>query len=169
LTLGYTQTQINAALPVTPDALAMFTNANSGFTPIGNQLVAVFVDVIGGQDLLVYLQIPAGFSSGYWKTHPEEWPVSSIIIGGITYNQDAATEILKSANSKDATLQLAAQLIAAKLNVEYGKTPPVAVASAMAAADTFLVTYPPGSNPTGADRAYALELKNTIVTFNTHI
>ena len=54
---------------------------------------------------------------GYWKTHPEAWPVTSIMIGEDTLTKAQAINVLNNANSKDTTYMLAAQLIAAKLNL----------------------------------------------------
>ena len=106
---------------------------------------------------------------GFWKSHPDAWPVGSLTVGGVTYTKDQALQILKNANAKDATSMLAAQLIAAKLNVFNNACPassPVFDTYAMNDADTFLVAHPLGSNPRGADRTYALMLKDILDGFN---
>jgi hypothetical protein len=102
---------------------------------------------------------------GYWKNHPQSWPVAQITIGGVVYTKtQAINDILKKANAKDATYMLAAQLVAAKLNVLVGG--PVDIQPTIDAADAFLVTHPIGSNPQGADRVYALDLKDELDDYN---
>jgi len=103
---------------------------------------------------------------GYWKTHEEAWPVEEITIGGVTYSKaDAIDTILKQANSKDATKMLAAQLVAAKLNVLSGG--PLSIQGVIDDADAFLVEHPYGSDPKGADRDYALSLKDQLDAYNS--
>jgi hypothetical protein len=105
------------------------------------------------------------FTQGYWKNHPEAWPVSSITIGGVTYTQAQAIAILQTSPEGDATYILAHQLIAAKLNVLNGANGSV-VASTISDADTFLSTHPLGSNPSNPDRAYAIQLAMTLDDYN---
>ena len=72
----------------------------------------------------------------------------------------------RNAKAKDATHMLAAQLIAAKLNVLNGAYASEEVLEAIDDADAFLTAHPYGSNPRGADRSYALALKDTLDDFN---
>ena len=101
---------------------------------------------------------------GYWKNHPGAWPVEQIEIGGVIYSKAEAIVILKAANSKDATHMLAAQLIASKLNILADG--PADIQPVIDAADAFLVAHPYGSDPQGADRAYALNLKDQLDAYN---
>src|SRR5262245_8919416 len=60
-------------------------------------------------------------SHGYWKTHAEAWPVHSLVLGNPvnpahTYVQSQLL-VLLAATGSDASVTLARQLIAAKLNV----------------------------------------------------
>ena len=59
---------------------------------------------------------------GYWKNNPNAWPVESLTLGGQTYNKTDLLNILGTPIGKgtkaDASLILADQLIAAKLNIE---------------------------------------------------
>jgi len=105
------------------------------------------------------------YTVGYWKNHPEAWPVDSLTIGGVTYTQQRLLGILWNAKAKDATSMLAAQLIAAKLNVANG-VDPTSISDTINAADAFLETHPLGSNPRGADREYALMWKDELDYFN---
>ncbi len=104
---------------------------------------------------------------GYWKNHPDEWPVDTITIGWVTYTKDEAINIMKKANSKDVTNQLAAHLIAAKLNVVNGAEHGC-IDETIDAADEFLKAYPVGSDPKGEEREYALSLKNALNEYNNH-
>ena len=56
-------------------------------------------------------------TQGYWKNHPNAWPVSSLKLGTVTYTKDQAIAILKTPVKGNGLVQLAHQLIAAKLNV----------------------------------------------------
>lgn len=102
---------------------------------------------------------------GYWKNHPEAWPVTTLKIGDQTYNQNELLVMLQNAKAKDATYMLAAQLIAAKLNVANG-VDSTSIYGTIEDADEFLTAHPIGSNPTGAYRNYALELKDALDQFN---
>lgn len=78
------------------------------------------------------------FSQGYWKNHPEEWPESALPMKlGTTnyYNKDQLLTIFNTPPRGDASLILAHQLIAAKLNVANGSPVPSEVADAILDAD----------------------------------
>jgi hypothetical protein len=65
---------------------------------------------------------PAGcvFSQGYWKNHPEAWPVTELQLGNTTYTQDQLLAILHQPPRGNGILILAHQEIAAKLNIANG-------------------------------------------------
>jgi RHS repeat-associated protein len=84
-------------------------------------------------------------SQGYWKTHPHVWPVRSLVLGDAanpahTYAKSALLILLYWPAYGDASLILAHQLIAAKLNVANGSNP-APVAAALADADALLGAY----------------------------
>lgn len=62
-------------------------------------------------------QCPVG--QGYWKNTPT-WPVSDLTLGGQSYSQVELIIILNTPVGGDASLNLAHQLIAAKLNAAQG-------------------------------------------------
>lgn len=64
-------------------------------------------------------------SQGYWKTHPEAWPVTSLTICGNTLTQAQLLSILKTKPKGDVTISMAHQLIAAMLNVAAGNSCPL--------------------------------------------
>jgi hypothetical protein len=65
---------------------------------------------------------PSGcvFSQGYWKNHPDAWPVTELQLGNVTYTQDQLLSILHEPVRGNGILILAHQEIAAKLNIANG-------------------------------------------------
>lgn len=63
---------------------------------------------------------PGTGTPGYWKNHPEAWPVDIIEIGGITYTKAEAIASLTSPVRQDKRYTLFASLLCAKLNVLIG-------------------------------------------------
>jgi hypothetical protein len=65
---------------------------------------------------------PAGcvFSQGYWKNHPDAWPVTELQLGNTTYTQEQLLAILREPVRGNGLLILAKQEIAAKLNIANG-------------------------------------------------
>src|SRR5688572_26907655 len=60
------------------------------------------------------------FTQGYWKNHAEAWPVSTLVLGTVSYSQAQLLEILRTPVRGNGLISLAHQLIAAKLNVANG-------------------------------------------------
>nr|MBC7244657.1 hypothetical protein [Chloroflexota bacterium] len=87
---------------------------------------------------------PGTGSSGYWKTHPQAWPVDSITIGGVTYTKDQAIVIMKTTKANDKTYDMFNALVCAKLNIILGNESSC-IANTVAAADNWMVQYPLGS------------------------
>ena len=75
---------------------------------------------------------------GYWKTHPEAWPVEELTIGGETLSQEEALEILNTPPRGDKSIALAQQLIGAKLNLA-GGSDPSCIGDVVGEADAWLV------------------------------
>lgn len=91
--------------------------------------------------------VPTGSGTGtigYWKNHPEAWPVSSLTVGGTTLSKAQALSILGMPVKGDKTIAMAVQLIAAKLNVALGNDSSC-IASTITAADAWLSIYGIGS------------------------
>jgi hypothetical protein len=87
---------------------------------------------------------PGTGTPGYWKNHPEAWPVDEIVIGGITYSKDEAIDLMGSPEKGDKTYTLFRALVAAKLNGLIGNDTSC-VEDTIAAADEWLSDHPPGS------------------------
>jgi hypothetical protein len=84
--------------------------------------------------------MPCPQPQGYWKNHPALWPVTSLMLGSQTYTQAELLKILKTrvgGKGADASLILADQLIAAKLNIANGSDPSP-VAAIISDADSLL-------------------------------
>jgi hypothetical protein len=60
---------------------------------------------------------------GFWKSHLDAWPVSSLTLGSQTYTQSELLSLFDTPVKGDASLILAGQLIAAKLNIANGSNP----------------------------------------------
>jgi len=85
---------------------------------------------------------------GYWKNHAQAWPVSSLTLGTVVYNQTDLLAILNAPVLGNGLVSMSHQLIAAKLNVAAGAAEPAGIVAAIASADSMigaLVIPPIGS------------------------
>lgn len=85
---------------------------------------------------------------GYWKTHPDAWPVEEITIGGTTYSKVEALSLLWLPERGDKSKTLFRSLVAAKLNQLNG-TNTSCVGATMLAADAWMAANPVCSNVRG--------------------
>jgi hypothetical protein len=107
------------------------------------------------------------FTPGYWKNHPDAWPVMELTVGCTTYNQAQLLVILDKPVRGDATIILAHHLIAAKLNVLSGADD--SINSEIMAGDMMLCTYGLYSNPPDPIRSEILGIKNALCAYNEYI
>ena len=82
---------------------------------------------------------------GYWKTHPGEWPLQSMVLGDPafgphSYRQQELLTLLNAPAKGDGSLILATQLIAARLNIANGANAQP-IAGWLARADALLATF----------------------------
>src|SRR5438093_4867898 len=65
---------------------------------------------------------PAGcvFGQGHWKNHPDQWPVTELQLGNVTYTQEQLLASLHEPVRGNGILILAHQEIAAKLDIANG-------------------------------------------------
>jgi hypothetical protein len=82
---------------------------------------------------------PSGcvFGQGYWKNHPDQWPVTELQLGNVTYTQEELLSILHQSVRGNGLVLLAHQLIAAKLNIANG-TDPSCIEQTIADADALI-------------------------------
>jgi len=82
--------------------------------------------------------------SGYWKNHPEAWPSSAIpmLLGTRSYTKTQLLSILNmqvgNGNNADASLKLAQQEIAAKLNLANGSPTAANLPTSLSSADVLI-------------------------------
>ena len=101
---------------------------------------------------------------GYWKTHPELWPVDYLVLGGREYEK-AQLLVMLDYDATDAASSLARHLIATKLDLLVGGEP--SIVPTVERADAFLAANPPGSDPQGAARDEGLAIKELLERYNT--
>ena len=94
---------------------------------------------------------PGTGTPGYWKNHPEAWPVGEITVGGVTYTKAQALDILERPG-KDRTLTMFSSLVPAKLNVMVGNDGSC-VASTIVAADAWMASVGPVGSGSGVHAA----------------
>jgi len=111
---------------------------------------------------------------GYWKTHPAVWPVTTLTLGTVSYTQAQLLAILNTnpgaGTKSDASLVLAFQLIAAKLNLANGLSPclfEATIAAADALIDGRTIPITPKITPNTAEGQQMVSLANTLSQLNT--
>lgn len=63
---------------------------------------------------------PCVLGQGYWKNHPDQWPVIQLLLGNNAYDKEQLLSILHQPVRGNGLVLLAHQLIAAKLNSANG-------------------------------------------------
>jgi protocatechuate 3,4-dioxygenase beta subunit len=116
------------------------------------------VTVAGGQtrtdvDFGYRVTAPGTGTIGYWKNHPQAWPVSTITIGGVVYTRDQAIVLIGTPSRGDKSIDLFKQLAAAKLSVLVGNNPSC-IYQTINSADAWMAAHPPGSNVGGGSAAW---------------
>ena len=87
------------------------------------------------------VQQPGTGTPGYWKNHPEAWPVEQITVGNTTYTKAQAIALLEKPG-KDKTLTMFSSLVPAMLNLLVGNDGSC-VSSTIEAANEWMITYGP--------------------------
>jgi hypothetical protein len=82
---------------------------------------------------------PKGY--GFWKNHADVWPVNWLVLGNVLYEKAELLNLLKTPVRGDASLILAHQLIANKLNL-YNGSEQQPILQTMNEADDLLRQYP---------------------------
>jgi len=95
----------------------------------------------------------APHTPGYWKNHPESWPVNSITIGGIIYTKDQAITLMNAPTKNDKPYNMFEHLVAAKLNVLMG-CDSSCIDEVIADADAWMAIHPVGSGVPAKDPAW---------------
>ena len=151
LEICYDSTCITIQRPSTaPDDVADATiSEGSPDTPQGLSSVLLTGEISGlEKQTLVWFDICEGGNGdclapktpGYWKTHPDAWPVSTLTLGGQSYSMTELLILLWKPVKGDASIILAHHLIAAKLNIAEG-TDPAPINDTITSADSLLSGY----------------------------
>ena len=82
---------------------------------------------------------------GYWKNHPEAWPVEEIEIGGVIYSKADAIEAMDQPIKKDKTYTFFKAVVAYKLNILNGSDPSC-IGGWITSADIWFMDHPLGSD-----------------------
>src|SRR5262249_47856752 len=138
--------------PVGPQGLAITPDGTRAYVTI---LSPGTVSVIDTATNTIVATVPVGFGAfgvaitpspvtfacplgqGVWKNHPDTWPVTSLTLGSETYTQAELLALFDTPPRGDASVILAHQLIAAKLNIANGSNP-APIRSTIADADGLL-------------------------------
>ncbi|MDH3948459.1 MAG: hypothetical protein OEU74_05820 [Gammaproteobacteria bacterium] len=99
---------------------------------------------------------PGTGTQGYWRNHPEAWPVDEITIGGVTYPKADAIDLMDRAPKGDKTYNMFRQLIAAMLNILIDNDN-TCIQTVVDDADQWLTDNPLGSNVRANADAWSLE------------
>jgi len=150
-----------------------FFNYNSGvytgtgsFDISGNLFNPSIQDILNGGPCPVCPQ-----SQGDWKNNPD-WPVAELILGTQSYSQEELVDILNMpvgrGNNADASLILAKQLIAAKLNIANGAEASQEVQDAIESANALIGsnTIPMGVKPRSIQGKQMTNVAGFLESFN---
>ena len=94
---------------------------------------------------------------GYWKNHPEAWPVGSITIGEITYLKGDAIAIMQQPVKGDKSYTMFDALVAAKLNQANGCNPTSDIVNTIRGANRWMKIYKLGDNIKASSNAWQKE------------
>jgi hypothetical protein len=109
---------------------------------------------------------------GFWKNHPSDWPVDTLTLGTVSYTQEELLSILNTPVKGDASLILAYQLIAAKLNAANGSNP-CSIQATIAAADLLIgdrmIPISPKITPNSPEGQQMVSLAATLEQYNSEV
>jgi hypothetical protein len=157
------------------------TPASGSLFPIGTTAVICTATDASGNSasctfkvIVTVCSTKCPLGTGFWKSHASLWPVTSLTLGTVTYSQAQLLAILKlspgSGTKADASLILAQQLIAAKLNLANGASP-CPIASTVAAADALIggrrIPIVPKITPPTAEGNQMVSLAGPLGQYNT--
>jgi hypothetical protein len=111
----------------------------TGQLRVSDTITCVTLPCVGGSSCT--------YSQGYWRNHPNAWPVTSLTLGTVTYQAAELMAILDEPARGNGLVILVHQLIAAKLNIANGADPS-AVQQAITDADNMIgaLVVPPIGN-----------------------
>lgn len=90
---------------------------------------------------------------GYWKNHPEAWPVDVVELGGTVYTKEQAIALMNMSVKNDKSITVFKAAMATKLNKLAGNES-CCVASPLGQAEWWLATFPVGSGVEASSDAW---------------
>jgi hypothetical protein len=96
---------------------------------------------------------PGTGTPGYWKNHPEAWPVSGVKIGGVDYTKAQVITLLGKVG-KDKSITMFSSLLSAILNQKIGNEDSC-VSGTIIDAQKWMTAHPAGSGVAGSSAAWA--------------
>jgi len=98
---------------------------------------------------------PGVGTPGYWKNHPEAWPVGEITLGGVTYSKAEAIALMDQPVKKDKSITMFKAAVATYLNLADGNCSEDCNASGhLADADEWLTNFPVGTGIKASSEAW---------------
>lgn len=146
-TFAETVVEMSQFVPAGPDGGADFSNVGAvefeiGDGPEGSDISVRIIGLVGVPPPPPENEYDfAPKTQGYWQNHEEAWPVDSLTLGAVTYTKDELLALLSRPTKGDASLILAHQLIAAKLNIA-SNADPTDIVDAVDTADDLLASFP---------------------------
>jgi len=132
---------VNTTIAIPAGASSLTVQALSTFDPAHPEQIPASLNWIAAALSVPKAVLPpegGTFTQGFWKNHPNAWPVQTIVLGTTTFTKDQGIALLKTEPKRgNATLILVHQLIAAELNVA-GNAPSSCIASTITAANAWL-------------------------------
>jgi hypothetical protein len=101
---------------------------------------------------------------GFWKTHPDAWPVTQLTIAGIPHDAMFLMDVLHQSVRGRAPLSLTQHLIAARLNIANGCD--ASIAEVAGQGDQLLLITGIFGSSSKADRQAANRLKDLLEAYN---
>lgn len=142
---GYTFTAANQGADNEVDS-------DAGLNGLTTPIVLVSEQKDYSWDAGIYLPASPGTGTpGYWKNHPNAWPVDVIVIGSVTYTKAQAIALMKASTNRNKWLNMFEQLVSATLNAYIGNNTSC-ISDTIAAANSWVITTP--TNVTASSAAW---------------
>jgi hypothetical protein len=146
---------------------------SGSFFPVGTTTVTCTTQVGTNCSFTVTVDLcttNCPLTQGFWKNHGKAWPVATLDLGTVSYTEAQLLKILETPPAGgDASLILAHQLIAAKLNLAAGSDP-CPIGSIIAAADALIGSRPipivPQVTPNSTEGAEMVALAESLNSYN---
>jgi hypothetical protein len=104
------------------------------------------------------------YTPGFWKNHPEDWPVRHLTVGCDEYTQAELLHILDLPTNKNLAIKLFHHLVAAKLNVLIGADD--YIMRAINAGDDYFCDYGLRHVPEGDLKDHVERIKDALCEYN---